>query len=423
MRMWKGDIETADPAERDGRTIERLRAHMERTRATSAFYRARWDAAGADPSAVTSRAALQQVPVVSKQDLIDDQHAAPPFGTAIGVDRDDLLRVYVSPGPQATYFTAEDLAATVDDAAWVFWSHGVRPDDMVDVTIAYHWVIAGTVMDDGYRRLGACVIPGGIGNAEMHLEHIRWTGATALFAFPTFLDDLTTAAERMGIDPRRDLRLRHCAIAGEMHSPELRARMEDWWGIQVRELYGGAEVPFSAAECDRGVGMHTNPDMVVEVLHPETREPVPPGEPGVVTVSETRRRAYPAIRFWSGDLTAGLDDAPCACGRTTPRLGRILGRVGDIPRVKGLFVVPKEVATALAPFGDLGPFQLVVDRPGTRDRLRVRVEHSGPAEEREGLAPRVVEALKRGTRLTAEVVFVGPDELDGQPAVDDQRRL
>lgn len=423
MDMWKGDIETTDPVERDARNLAQLRAHVARTRAASPFYRGRWDAAGVDVDALTSREALQQVPVVSKQELIDDQHAAPPFGTLIGVDRDQLLRVYVSPGPQATYFTAEDLDATIDDAAWVFWSHGVRAADMVDVTIMYHWVIAGTIMDDAYRRIGASVIPGGIGNPEMHLETMRWTRTTALFAFPTFLDDLTAAAQRMGIDPRRDLALRHCAIAGEMHSPDLRARMEDFWGIQVRELYGGAEVPFSAAECAHGVGMHLNPDMVVEVLHPETRETVAMGEPGVVVVSETRRRAYPAIRFWTGDVTAGLDDSPCACGRTTPRLGRILGRVGDIPRVKGLFVVPKEVAASLAAFPDLGTFQLVVDRPDTRDRLRVRIEHAGPPEAREAMRPAVVEALKQGTRLTAEVAFEDPGALADQPVVDDQRRL
>jgi phenylacetate-CoA ligase len=278
-------------------------------------------------------------------------------------------------------------------------------------------------MDDGYRRIGASVVPGGIGDPERHLETMRWAGVTALFAFPTFLDDLTKTAEKLGIEPRRDLKVRHCAIAGEMHSEDLRARMEDWWGMQVRELYGGAEVPFSAAECEHGTGMHLNPDMVVEILHPETKEPVEPGEPGVIVVSETKRRAYPAIRYWTGDLTAGLDHDPCPCGRTTPRLGRILGRVGDIPRVKGLFVVPKEVQASLAGFPDLGAFQLVVDRPDTRDRLRIRIEHHGDTVERDALIPQIVSALKQGTRLTAEVILEDPDTLAGGPVVDDQRRL
>ncbi len=423
METWKGAIETADPEERDARNLSRLRDQIQRVRESSAFYRERWDAAGVDPAGIRTRDDLQQVPVVSKQELIDDQHTDPPFGTLIGVDRADLLRVYLSPGPQATYFTREDLDATIDNAAWVFWTHGVRPHDMVDVTIMYHWVIAGTIMDDGYRRIGACVLPGGIGNPRMHLENLRWTGATALFAFPTFLTELADTAREMGLDPRVDLKLEHCAIAGEMHSADLRAEMEEFWGIQVRELYGGAEVPFSAAECELGVGMHLNPDMVVEVLHPETKEPVAPGEPGVVTVSEADRIAYPAIRYWTGDLTAGLDHSPCGCGRTTPRLGRILGRVGDIPRVKGLFVVPKEVQASLAAFPSLGAFQLVVDRPGNQDRLRIRIEHAGPAEEREGLRPRIVEAVKQGTRLTAEVVLEDPGTLEGLPLVDDQRRV
>ena len=164
--------------------------------------------------------------------------------------------------------------------------------------------------------------------------------------------------------------------------------------------------------------MHLNPDFHVEFLHPETRQPVGPGEAAVVVVSELGREAYPMIRYWTGDITAGYEDTPCECGRTSARMGRILGRVGDIPRVKGLFVVPKQVQASLDQVGGLGRFQLVIDRPERQDRLTVRVESEHQRREE------VVTALKNGIRLTCEVELLAPGSLGAEaPVVVDRREL
>ena len=196
---------------------------------------------------------------------------------------------------------------------------------------------------------------------------------------------------------------------------------EFWGGMAVREIYGGAEVPFIAAECDAGAGMHLNPDFIVELLHPETREPVGPGEAGVVVATELERRAEPMIRYWTGDIVAGIDPEPCSCGRTTPRMGRVLGRVGEIPRVKGLFLVPKQVEAGLARIDGSGRFQVVIDRPGRQDTVVLRVEHPAPASEREALAPAIVTAVKEATRLTCDVELVDIGALGDAPLIDDRR--
>lgn len=423
--FWKGELETADPGDRERLQVERLGAFVERVHGSSPLVRGRLDAAGVRPGAVTSLAGLRAVPPISKPELIADQAAAPPFGTVCGVDPEEIVRLYVGPGPQTTYFTGDDFATAAQDAAWVFWTNGFRATDLVDVTINYHWVIAGTLMDEGYRLIGCATLPGGIGMTQLHIETLRWTGATGLFAFPTFLEELAKKAAELDVVPARDLRLRVCSISGEMRREGLRDEMEEFWGgMRVRELYGGAEVPFIAAECEAGSGMHLNPDLIVELLHPETREPVAPGEPGVVVGTDTRRRAYPMLRYWTGDVVAGLDPDPCPCGRTTPRLGRVLGRVGDIPRVKGLFVVPKQVAAALEPIAALGRFQLVVDRPATQDVLTVVVQHAGDPGERRALADEVVRRLKETIRLTCIVDLVDPGHLsDDAPLVDDRRTV
>lgn len=418
---WKGDIEFADPREREQLLLSRLREHAAALVERSPSIRRRLADAGVAPGQLTSLEILRTILPVTKAEIIADQAANPPYGTLLGCDPDELVRLYVGPGPQVTYFTPDDLKATVAHGSWAFFTNGFRASDVVDVTIMYHWVIAGTLMDEAYRAIGCAVLPGGIGMGSEHLASLKLLDATGLFAFPTFLEELANKAEQNGIVPTRDLpNLRLVTIAGEMRSTDLQQRMEDFWGMKVREIYGGAELPFIAAQCSEGSGMHLNPDFLVEVLDTDTRQPVGPGEPGVIVASELERVAYPMLRYWTGDVTAGLDFSPCACGRTTPRMGRILGRVGDIARVKGLFVIPGQVQRALDVFPDLGKFQLVVDRPGTQDTLAVRIEHMGAVGDRSQLAEQAAQRIKEGIRLSTQVELIDVGTLgdDAQVVVD-----
>lgn len=418
-----GDRELLDPEERQQLMLARLQAHAADLAAHSPWVRRRLSDAGVEPADLRSLDMLRAVEPVTKAQIIADQAADPPYGTLLGCRPEELVRLYVGPGPQVTYFTADDLAATVGHGSWAFRTNGFRAGDVVDVTIMYHWVIAGTLMDEAYRAIGCAVVPGGIGMIAEHLANLKLLRATGMFAFPTFLEELASRAEESGVVPTRDLPdLRLVTIAGEMRSTDLQRRMEEFWGAAVREIYGGAEIPFIAAQCEAGGGMHINPDFLVEVLDAETKRPVEAGTPGVVVATELDRRAYPMLRYWTGDVTAGLDTAPCRCGRTTPRLGRILGRVGDIARIKGLFVVPDQVRRALDALPGLGRFQLVVDRPGRQDTLTVRVEHGGPASDRLALAEQAVKQLKEGIRLTAEVDLVDVGVLgEDAPVVVDKR--
>lgn len=423
--MWKGDIERADLGEREQLLLSRLSTNAAALVNRSPWIRARLADAGVTPDQFTSLDTLRAIAPVTKAEIITDQAAHAPYGTLIGCDPDDLVRLYVGPGPQVTFFTPEDLAATVAHGSWAFYTNGFRASDVVDVTIMYHWVIAGTLMDDAYRAIGCAVLPGGIGMGAEHLSSLKLLNATGLFAFPTFLEELASKAEQMGVVPTRDLpNLRLVTIAGEMRSSDLQQRMEEFWGLTVREIYGGAEMPFIAAQCAEGGGMHLNPDFIVEVLDAQTKEPVEPGQPGVVVATETERVAYPMVRYWTGDITEGLDFSPCACGRTTPRMGRILGRVGDIARIKGLFVVPAQVQRALDAVGALGRFQLVVDRPGTQDTLLIRIEHDGPPEARPLVADQTAHQIKEAIRLGADIDLIDVGALgEGAPLVVDNRNV
>lgn len=420
---WKGEIEFAEPEAREQQLLARLRQHTAGLVKMSADVRRRFAEAGLEPADLTSLQALRSIAPITKSQIIADQAEHPPYGLLNGCDPDELVRLYVGPGPQVTFFNQDDLRATVGHGSWAFFTNGFRSDDVVDVTIMYHWVIAGTLMDEAYRAIGCAVLPGGIGMGAEHLANLKLLNATGMFAFPTFLEELANKAEESGVVPTRDLpHLRLVTIAGEMRSPHLQQRMEEFWGVKVREIYGGAEIPFIAAQCDAGAGMHLNPEYVVEVVDAETKEPVAAGQPGVIVATELERRAYPMLRYWTGDITEGLDVTPCGCGRTTPRMGRILGRVGDIARIKGLFVVPEQVRRSLEPLSGLGRFQIVVDRPGRQDVLTLRIEHSGTAGDRPALAERAAQLVKEGIRLRAEIELLDVGALgDTAPVVVDLR--
>lgn len=358
-------------------------------------------------------------PLMTKLDILGAQRAAPPFGGMLACDPQQVARMYVGAGPEVTFFTERDLVRLADHGAWAFWTNGFRASDVVDVTISYHWVSAGTLMDESFRRLGCAVLPGGVGGTTQHLDNIRLCGVTGLFAFPTFLDELTRRGEEAGVD-LASLGVRRAAIAGEIQTEGRRSYIEDRWDLQVREMYGCAEVPFIAAECDFADGMHLNPELMVEVLDPETWRSVSPGSPGVVVVSDPYREAMPILRYVTGDITQGVNEEPCPCGRTTPRMGRIIGRTGGIPRVKGLFVVPAQVQRALDTLERLGPWQLIIDRPGTQDTLELVSEDTGPEATREALGQRTVEVLREAIHLTATVTLVpqGSISTDAETVID-----
>jgi len=247
---------------------------------------------------------------------------------------------------------------------------------------------------------------------------------TVIHAFTTFLAQLGEVVQQKGYDPRKDLALRLGIIGGEIRSEAARRALgEPFGGIQIREQYGTAEVGIIANECEFGAGMHLSDDHIVEVIDPVTGNHVDPGASGELVVSDIWQQAMPIIRYRTGDLTEGLNLEPCPCGRTAPRLQRIIGRVSDIPRIKGMFVVPHNIQNVLDRYPQLGRFQLCVDRPARQDELTVKIVRKRPLDQ-EVLGQRLVAELRDAIRLTAAVEFVDAQELpEGLPLIDDRRRL
>jgi phenylacetate-CoA ligase len=369
-------------------------------------------AAGVE-AAELSLDALPALPVLRKDDLPALQRQRPPFGGWLGVRLATLGRIYRSPGP---ILDPEGVARDYWRFAPALFAAGFRAGDVVLNTLAYHLTPAGLMVDEGLRVLGCTVIPAGPGNTDAQVALLADVGPTGYIGTPSFLATLLDAAAAAG----RGVRLQRAFVIAEMLPEPLRGRLRAAHGVEVSQGYGTADVGSIAYECSRREGMHVWHEVIVELLDPQTRQPVPPGAPGEVVVTALNP-VYPLLRLATGDL-AVMAEGPCPCGRTAPRIARILGRVGDAVKVRGMFVHPAELARVMARYPDVARYQVVVSRTGHQDVMRMRVEPR-PDAAAQGLEDRLRQAVGEALRLRCEIELVPPGTLpaDARPLVDERR--
>ncbi|MDD4567105.1 MAG: AMP-binding protein, partial [Methanoculleus chikugoensis] len=204
---------------------------------------------------------------------------------------------------------------------------------------------------------------------------------TAIACTPSYLLHIGEVAEKMGVSIKNDTDLRMGFLGAEPWSEQMRGRIEDWLGIRAYDIYGTSELSGPMfTECIEQQGIHIWGDLaLVEIVDPTTGEVLEAGEQGELTITMLQKEALPMVRYRIGDLTA-IEEGPCACGRTHPRIGRIRGRVDDMLIVRGINVFPSQVEHALLEIPEVGRhFQIVVDRKGALDNMLVRVEVSEEA--------------------------------------------
>jgi phenylacetate-CoA ligase len=415
----KGEIGVVDAT--DDR-FARLKRHIEYAYANTGYYRSTFDQHGLQPASLSSWNDLHRFPFITKEDVIANQEAHRPLGTLVAAGARPLRRIYCTAGSLYFAYTEHDVQHYVEYDSRQWSTLGVAPGDVVDISSAFHWVIAGTIFDAAIAAAGGTVVPGGPGQSEQRVRVMRDLGTTVLQAFTPYAESLGLLIRELGLDPRRDLKVRLLVIGGELRTSEAhKALSELWGGAAIREIYGTSEAGIMAAECfEIGKGMHLNDNIVVEIVDPDTGEPVDPSGGGEIVVTELGREAQPYIRYRTGDVTEGITFEPCACGRPSPRLRRIVGRTGSILRVKGLFVQPQLIARVLEECGCGPRHRIVVERPGTSDELTVTAEDSSRDPDRSAL---VVRRLKGAIGLTCKVELVAAATLPDGQLVEDRRHL
>jgi phenylacetate-CoA ligase len=416
---WNPALETQSRADWQGYKLELLQRHLRHAFAGSPFYRTAFGAAGVTPDALRTLDDLRQFPSMDKQTLRERQEAVPPFGDIIAVPEEEIVYISCSSGSTgiatASPFTADDFDEWIDYEARQFWSSGLRPTDRYCHALNFSLFVGGPCVL-GAQKLGALSIHAGTLPSERLLAILRQFGVTALWTTPSYAWYLGETASKEGIDPRRDLAVKRIFVAGEPGGsiPETRRRIESLWGAEVYDYYGLSDIFGSCAGmCTEQRGLHWAEDHIhVEVLDPQTREPVREGERGELVLTTLRKRARPLVRFRTGDIVS-ITTEPCACGRTSLRLLGVHGRLDDMVIIKGVNVFPSDVEAVVRNEPSLGgEYRLILERDGPLDRLTIEVEHAahyrGDLVE---LRERVGRQVKAVTGVSAEIELLLPETL------------
>lgn len=306
-----------------------------------------------------NRDALKKFPTLEKSDL----RALYPF-PMLTVPVEQVARFTATSGttglPVMFGFTKKDWQETITKQLHrIYRTVGIVPGDKVYQGYGYGLWIGGPSMDEALMQYGAVNFPVGPGRGELMPQWIRDHGYTATTMSPLWLMTLMTHAEKVGINPKTDWKLRVGLFGGQSVSTTFREQMEAMMpkGFKAHNIYGTTEAggPILGISCDHSHAadeMHLiNDDSVLtEIVNPDTMEPVGPGEVGEIVITTLDKEASPVVRWRTRDLVR-VSDHPygCACGRSGfPLIGRIIGRSDDMMKVRGVMVYPSQIEDVIA---------------------------------------------------------------------------
>ncbi|HTN70689.1 MAG TPA: AMP-binding protein [Methylomirabilota bacterium] len=408
---------------------ERLVALFRRTWEYVPFYRKHWQEKGIGPKDIRLLADLQKLPVISKRDLEADLLACPPFGSYQGDF--PAIRVQASSGsagnPKPFFHTRSDWEVVANLWSRRLHAQGVQKGDVFQVVFTYSLFIAGFTATEGAMKLGALVVPTGSGAVTPSERQVRllsdW-GAMVVAGTPSYVLHLADVAERMGMDLKRDFKLRLGVHTAEPMTEAARRSIEARWGIKAYDNFGSVETGAPTFECPEQSGYHINEDAYIfEILDRDTLMPVESKRDGVVVVTSLFKEAAPVIRYNLEDISSISDD-PCPCGRTFRRLMKIKGRASEMLKVRGVPFYPTAVEGVLEGFPELTrEYRLILDRAGQQDRVTVQVEKRPEAGDANSLRERLQRALKVTTGLAMDAELLAPEELSRSLKVEERIKV
>ncbi len=393
--------------------LERLQAVVARAAERSAAYREMLRGAGVEPGDIRSLDDVRRLPFLEKAMLRDTY---PDGLRTCGLDR--IIEVHSTSGttgkPTPIWATQADMDAWALRNARSMWMIGLRPGDLLQNCFGYG-LPTSVGLQYGAQRAGIGVVPAGIGRHELLIDLIVDLGVTAICTTPSYGLFLADKARERGIDLARDSQLRVGLFGAEPWPEAGRDRLSAAMGVDAFNEYGMGEFlgPGMACECPEKDGMHVWSDhLLVECVDPETLEPVEDGAAGELVWTSLVSESMALIRYRSRDISS-LTWAPCPCGRTHPRIGRITGRSDDALSIGGLIVFPSQIEEVLVRFDEFANnFCMVVELVDNLDRLTLQVEVRELAaltdEVREALAKRIAAGTKAAVGVTPRVELFDP---------------
>ncbi len=431
--MWEEKYETMERSELGQLQLERLQSVVNRVYRNVKFYNEKFRELKISPEDIKSLDDLRKLPFTTKEDLRRNY----PYGM-FAVPLRDIVRIHSSSGTTGKTtvvgYTKNDLELWSNLVARIMVAAGVTKDDIIQISFGYGLFTGGFGLHYGAEKIGATVIPISSGNTDRQIMIMQDYHTTVLVSTPSYALVIADRIEELGIDPQ-SLSLRIGLFGAEPWSEAMRQEIEAKLKIDAYDNYGLSEIigPGVAGECEMKNGMHIAEDhFLVEIIDPETGEPLPPGEEGELVITTLTKEALPLIRYRTRDITR-LHYEKCGCGRTTARMERVKGRTDDMLIVRGVNVFPSQIEEVLFNIEGTEPhYQIIVDREGRLDTLTVLVEvspkiFSDEMKRQKQIIEEIEEKLYSVLGLKVRVKLVEPKTLqrfEGKAKrVIDKRRL
>lgn len=377
-------------------------------------YKKKLSGAGIEPGDVKTLDDLTRLPFTS----VDDLREGYPM-PLLSVPEEEVVRIHASSGTtgkrKVLTYTQNDIDTWKEMFARCYELAGLTRLDRVQISVGYGLWTAGAGFQLGCEHFGATAMPVGPGNLEIQMQLLTDMGATCLCSTASMALLLGDEVEKHGL--RDTLKLKKCIFGAETHSSKMRARFEAMLGLEdsfdiigMTELYG----PGTGLECRAHEGVHYWGDLyILEIVDPETLQPVEPGEIGEMVVTTLKKEASPLIRYRTRDLTR-LIEGPCPCGCGMPRHDKILGRSDDMIIFRGVNIYPGQIAEVLEKFPEAGSeYQIQLSRHAGRDHMLIRVERKRGfgSDVDETLGKTVANEMRKSLLARADIEIVDPGAL------------
>ena len=373
--IYSPQYECLTRSEMEALQSERLVKLVKRVYDNVPVYRAKMDAVKLKPEDIRSVKDLHKLPFTTKQDLRDHY----PFGM-LCADKSDIVRLHASSGTTGKLtvvgYSQNDLEVWEECICRSLAMAGITREDTVHVAYGYGLFTGGLGVHDGATKMGCTVVPASSGNTKRQLALLRDFGATAIACTPSYAIFLGTEMANNGIT-KDDLQLKVGLFGAEPWSDNMRKEIEKTLGISALDIYGLSEIsgPGVAMECMQKNGTHVQEDhFIPEIVDPVTLEPLPYGEKGELVFTTITKTGQPLIRYRTRDITS-LNADKCACGRTTVRMNKVLGRNDDMLIIRGVNVFPSQIEAAMMNVKGVSPHYVIyVDRVDNLDVMEIHVE-------------------------------------------------
>lgn len=422
-------LEGLSRPELDRLQLMKLQLRLRRAYETMPFYRDRFRAAGVTPEDVTTLDDIRKLPLITKEDVLEDQLSSPPYGSFLAVPREAVWEILLSSGTsgkgrEVHAFTARDcqIRGSLFAVAWA-WSGVIASDAVIFHIGASNSASIGS-LTRGIRAVGRLPYLVGHAGFDERIDLMLKFGFDAMWCMPSALNGLSQRVRERGIDPRKQWpNIRSLMVAAESFPVEWVHAMEEFWGSRIYEEYGATQTHggIGMTNCERGAvigdqrgALHFfSWTLLFEVINPETLEHVGPGEEGDLVVTHLDKEASPLIRFQTRDRVRWFPSSECSCGRNLDFVeSGTIGRWDDMMKVKGQNLFPPQVDRVLFSFSSIDEYQgrLFIDELG-RDNVEIRYSLRERPRDIEEFERRLVAALQEETHLTMRVKEAAASDL------------